>query len=143
VKLYWLDKYLVYCHWPKYSFSGTPVTCYLLSFGKLVVNPVHFPVKYQKDQTYNCIILLFNSKYKRLWSHVIFLQDKHNMNAVFWDVKVYVYSLVKGYVYLDFVLIIKPHTHELYILRHWTNIVDIQDCCKVIRVCFKYWMSCS
>ena len=24
------------------AFSGTPVTCYLLSFGKLVVNPVHF-----------------------------------------------------------------------------------------------------
>jgi hypothetical protein len=45
-------------------------------------------------------------------------------------------------VYRDFVLIIKPHTHELYILRHWTNIVDIQDCCKVIRVCLKYWMSC-
>jgi len=24
------------------SFSGTPVTGYMLSFGKLVVNPVHF-----------------------------------------------------------------------------------------------------
>jgi len=25
-----------------YIFSGTPVTCYLLSFGSLVVKPVHF-----------------------------------------------------------------------------------------------------
>ena len=28
------------------------------------------------------IILLFNSIYKRQWINVIFLQDKHNINAV-------------------------------------------------------------
>jgi len=57
------------------AFSGTLVTCYLLSFGNLVVNPVSFPVdrKYQKGQSRNnYIILLFNSKYKRRWVNVIF-----------------------------------------------------------------------
>jgi hypothetical protein len=28
------------------------------------------------------IMLLFNSKYKRQWINMIFLQDKHNINAV-------------------------------------------------------------
>jgi hypothetical protein len=28
------------------------------------------------------IILIFNSKYKRQWINVIFLQDKHNINAM-------------------------------------------------------------
>jgi len=39
----------------------------------------------------NYIILLFSSKHKRLWIKVIFLQDKHNINAVL-KYKVYVYS---------------------------------------------------
>jgi hypothetical protein len=39
--------------------------------------------KYQKGQSRdNYIILLFNSKYKRQWVNVMFLQDKHNINAV-------------------------------------------------------------
>jgi hypothetical protein len=39
--------------------------------------------KYQKWQSMdNNIILLFNSKYKCPWINVIFLQDKHNINAV-------------------------------------------------------------
>jgi hypothetical protein len=39
--------------------------------------------KYQKGQSRdNYIILLFISKYKRRWINVIFLQDKHNINAV-------------------------------------------------------------
>jgi len=29
-----------------------------------------------------CIILLFNSKYKRRWINEMFLQDKRNINAV-------------------------------------------------------------
>jgi hypothetical protein len=34
--------------------------------------------KYQKGQSRdNCIILLFNSKYKRQWINVIFLQDNY------------------------------------------------------------------
>ena len=66
-------------------FSGTTVTYYLLSFGNLAVNPVHFLLteKYQKGQSmYNYIILLFNLKYKCWWFIVIFLLDKHNINAV-------------------------------------------------------------
>ena len=43
IKLRWLDNFLhVSCYWPKYSFSGTGFTCYLLSFQKLVLNTVHF-----------------------------------------------------------------------------------------------------
>jgi hypothetical protein len=39
--------------------------------------------KYQKGQSRdNYIILLFNSNYKRQCIYVIFLQDKHNINAV-------------------------------------------------------------
>jgi len=38
--------------------------------------------KYQKGQSRdNCKMLLFNSKYNR-WNNEIFLQDKHNINAV-------------------------------------------------------------
>ena len=39
--------------------------------------------KYQNKQSSdNCKILLLNSKYKHRWINVIFLQDKHNINAV-------------------------------------------------------------
>ena len=39
--------------------------------------------KYQKGQSRdNYTILLFNLNYKRRWINVIFLQDKHNINAV-------------------------------------------------------------
>ena len=39
--------------------------------------------KYQKGQSRdNYIILLFNSKYKCQWINMIFLQDKHNIDAV-------------------------------------------------------------
>ena len=49
--------------------------------------------KYQKGKSRDdYIILLFNSKYKCQWINVIFLQDKHNINAVSKNVKVYVYS---------------------------------------------------
>ena len=42
--------------------------------------------KYQKGQSRdNDIFLLFNSKYKRQWNNMIFLQDKHNINAVSYD----------------------------------------------------------
>ena len=34
--------FALYCHWPKYRFSVTLITCNLLRLGKLVVNPVHF-----------------------------------------------------------------------------------------------------
>ena len=38
---------------------------------------------YQKGQSRDTyIILLFNSKYKRQWKNKIFLQDKHNINAM-------------------------------------------------------------
>jgi hypothetical protein len=35
-----------------------------------------------KQSMNNYIILLFNAKYKRRWINVIFLHDKHNINAV-------------------------------------------------------------
>jgi hypothetical protein len=39
--------------------------------------------KYQKGQSRdNYIILLFNSKYKHQSTNAIFLQDKHNINAM-------------------------------------------------------------
>jgi hypothetical protein len=73
--------FVIYCHRPKYNFSGTPVTCFLSSFRKLVVNPVDS--KYQKGQSMdNCIILLCNSNYKRRWNNVIFLQGKYKINAL-------------------------------------------------------------
>ena len=34
--------FVIYCHWQKYSFSGTTIICYLLSVVKLLLNPVHF-----------------------------------------------------------------------------------------------------
>jgi len=40
-------------------------------------------IKYQKGQSRdNNIIVLSNSKYKRRWINLIFLQDRHNSNAV-------------------------------------------------------------
>ena len=47
-----------------------------------------FDRKYQKGQSReNYIILIFNSKYNRQWINVIFLQDKHNINAVSKNIK--------------------------------------------------------
>ena len=38
-----LDKFLLFTVTDRnIAFSGTPSTCYLLSFGNLIVNPVHF-----------------------------------------------------------------------------------------------------
>ena len=81
-KLHWLENF-GYIHFlctvidRNIAFSGTPVTCYLLSFGNLVVHPVHFLLtEYQKLQSRdNCIILSFNSRYKCQWFNVIFPQD--------------------------------------------------------------------
>ena len=42
-KLHWLDNFLLFTVTDRnIAFSGTPSTCYLLSFGNLIVNPVHF-----------------------------------------------------------------------------------------------------
>jgi len=86
--LHWLDKCLLYTTSNTYlAFSGTPVTCCLSSFGKLVVHvtPVHsLPVdrKYQTGQSRdNHIIVLFNFKYKRRCINVI-CQQNHNINAM-------------------------------------------------------------
>jgi hypothetical protein len=52
--------------------------------------PRSLPVdrKYQKGQARdNYIILFFNSKYKRQWINVFFLHDKHNINAVSYNIK--------------------------------------------------------
>jgi hypothetical protein len=38
--------------------SGTPVACYLLGFGNLVVNPVYFLLI--EHTMHQCIIVLFN-----------------------------------------------------------------------------------
>ena len=65
--------------------EACPSTCYLLNFGNLIVNPVHFLVteNIRRGQSRdNCIVLLFNSKYKRRWINIIFLLDKHSINAV-------------------------------------------------------------
>ena len=51
--------------------------------------------------------------------NVIFLQDKHNINAVFCAKR------GKGSVYLTFIPVFKPHIHKLYILRQCANIVYI------------------
>jgi hypothetical protein len=64
--------------------------------------------KYQKGNLReNCKILLFNSKYKRRWINVIFLQDIHDINTL-----IYVYSTQS-----------LPYIPVLSILRHCTNIV--------------------
>ena len=51
----------------------------------VVANWVHFllteNIKMQGNQAI-IIKMLFNSKYKRRWINVIFLQNKHNINAV-------------------------------------------------------------
>jgi hypothetical protein len=90
--LHWLDKCLLYTTSNTYiACSGTPVTCCLSSFGKLVVNvnPIHsLPVdrKYQTGQSMdNHIILLFNLKYQRRCINVICLQN-HNINAISWSI---------------------------------------------------------
>jgi hypothetical protein len=68
IALTWYIFY-IYCHWPKYSCSGTPVTCYLLIFGKLVVNPVHFllPEIIQRDN--QGIIVYFNYLIQNITPH--------------------------------------------------------------------------
>jgi hypothetical protein len=67
------------------TFSITHSTCFLLIFG-IFFSPVQLlPIdrKCQKGQYMdNYIIVLFNSKYKRQWINVIFLQDEHTINAV-------------------------------------------------------------
>ena len=66
--------------------------------------------KYQKGNLReNCKILLFNSKYKRRWINVIFLQDIHDINTL-----IYVYSTQSF-----------PYIPVLSILRHCTNIVHL------------------
>ena len=60
VKFNWLDiLFNLYCRWPKYCFSSTPVTCYRLSVGKLVVNPVHFLLTENIKRGNQGIIVLF------------------------------------------------------------------------------------
>ena len=56
------------------AFSSTPVMCYLLSFGYLVVNSVHFLLTENIKMSNHGITikLLFNLKYKRRWINVIF-----------------------------------------------------------------------
>ena len=61
------------------AFSGTRDTCYLFSFGNLVVDAVHFLLTENIHDNY---IILFHLNYNRRWMNVIFLQDKHNINAV-------------------------------------------------------------
>ena len=133
-ELHWLDKFLVYTvNDRNIVFSGTPFTCYLLSFGNLIVNPVHFLLteNIKRDNQgiiiYIFVILLFNSKYKRRWINVIFLQYKHNINAVSYNIKLEWNGtkLGKGSVNLAFIPIFKLQAHKLYIWRHCTNIVYI------------------
>jgi hypothetical protein len=53
--------------------------------------------KYQKGQSRdNDIILLVNSKYKRRFINVIFLQDKHNINTESRNIKVMCMRLKTG-----------------------------------------------
>ena len=68
-----------------YRFAGISFTwCYLLSFGKLVLN--QFTSCWQNISkgaiTENYIISLFDSKCIRWWIDLICLQDKHNINEV-------------------------------------------------------------
>ena len=64
----------------------------------------------------NYIIPSFNSKYKGQWINVIFLQDEHNINAVFlkYTFCLFVGKLVKCSVNRAFILVFKHHTHKLY-----------------------------
>jgi hypothetical protein len=69
-----------------YIFSVTEIYFFLvhvLSFGNLAV--IQFTSCWQKYQMRhsrdNYIILLCNAKYKRRWFHVIFRQDKNNINS--------------------------------------------------------------
>ena len=65
---------------PNYKFSSLPVDR-----------------KYQKGQSrHNDIILLVNSKYKRRFVNVIFLQDKHNINTESKNIKVMCMRLKTG-----------------------------------------------
>jgi len=62
------------------------VPCYLLSFGKLVVNPVHVSCWQKIIRGNQMIIVEFNYLIQNIkkhpWIIVIFLQDKHNINAM-------------------------------------------------------------
>ena len=61
--------------------------------------------------------------------NVIFLQGKVNINAVsvniYYSLCVFGAKLGKGSVNLAFVQFFKLHTHNLYILKHCTNIFYI------------------
>jgi hypothetical protein len=42
--------------------------------------------KYQKGQSRDNYMILFKSKYKHQWINMMFLQDKHNINAVYIEI---------------------------------------------------------
>ena len=83
------------------AFSGTLVTCYLLSFWNLFVNPVHFLLT-ENIKRDNHTILLLNIKCK---AYVYSSQNWRKASSV---------NLVN----LAFILVFKPHIHKFYILRH-------------------------
>ena len=79
-KSHWLDNFLIYTITGRNIVFLVPllyVTCW--AFGKRVLNPVYHQKGQSRD---NCIISLFNSKCKRWWINLLFLQDKHNINTV-------------------------------------------------------------
>ena len=70
--------FVIYSHWPKYIVIFlAPLSRVTLSFGNLVIKPpVHSWQNISKGAIKGCLYLLFNSKYKREWINVVYLQDK-------------------------------------------------------------------
>ena len=75
IKLQWLNTFFIYTVIDRNIAFLVTLSCYVFSFGKLVIK--QFTSDWQKKKVQpvdNYIILLFNSKYKRRWINVMFLR---------------------------------------------------------------------
>jgi hypothetical protein len=78
---------------------------------ELLLLRTHIIRWYEHCKIVNCIIFLFNSKYKRRWINVIFLQNKHKINTVsIYNLCVFGRNLVKSSANVAFIPVFRPHT---------------------------------
>ena len=127
-KLHWLDKVLLYTVTDRnISFIGTIGTCYMLRFSNLDVNPFHFQkISQGAIKGINIIHLLSwnegNSKFIVTRHPTIVIFFLGDIDKRFMCIRCKSGERLDGpHLYHNF----KPHTHQLYILRHYTNIVYI------------------
>ena len=106
--------FVIYCHWPKYIFfSGTLVTCNMLIFGNLVVNPVHFLLTENIKRDNKGIILWF-----------YYLVQNINVDALMWFF-CWISTILMQCLEISSLLstVSQFVSHIIFIFYHGTNIV--------------------